>query len=117
MALSPHATLTWIGFTREGLFASYDSQMILRVFMAQEVPSESIQVEDMEWIVIMNIKRIMKEKCAAGEASNTHSFLFIHSSVLLDCCIVITVYQIYLLTFCSDTCINSSSTCYLCYGC
>lgn len=43
--------------------------MILRAFMATEVPSESIQIEDMDWIVLMNIKRIMKEKCAAGEAS------------------------------------------------
>lgn len=69
LPLSPHASLTWIGFTREGFFASYDSQMILRAFMATEVPSESIQIEDMDWIVLMNIKRIMKEKCAAGEAS------------------------------------------------
>ena len=68
LPLSPHSSLSWIGFSKEGLLATYDSQCVIRLFTGTEVTSEPVQIEDMEWVLLMNLKHIMKERCAAGEA-------------------------------------------------
>ena len=45
---------------------------MIRLFTGSEVTVEPVQLEDMEWVMLMNLKHIMKERCAAGEASSLH---------------------------------------------
>jgi len=68
LPLSHHSTLQWIGFTKEGYVASYDSQCVIRVFCGVIVPTEEVLYDEMEWIVLMNVKFYLKEKQEPGDA-------------------------------------------------
>ena len=68
LPLSHHSTLQWIGFTKEGYVASYDSQCVIRVFCGVIVPTEEVLYDEMEWIVLMKVKFYLKEKQEPGDA-------------------------------------------------
>lgn len=116
MPISAHSTLHWIGFTHEGLFATYDSQCVIRVFTGTEVPTEPIGVEEMEWVVLMNLKHIMKERCAAGEASKWFMISIISSSLLLVGSSFNQIHQVCLSSICCCTCSYSPTTYDFSYG-
>ena len=68
LPLSHHSTLRWIGFTKEGCVASYDSQCVIRVFTGVILPTEEIMFDEMEWVILMNVKNYLKEKQEPGES-------------------------------------------------
>ena len=68
LTLSRKATLKWIGFSREGLLTTYDSQCIVRVLTGVAVSQEEMLFDEMEWVVLMNVKSFLKEKQERGEA-------------------------------------------------
>ena len=68
LPLSHRATLKWIGFTREGLLAAYDSQCVMRILTGVAVGEEELMYDEMEWVVLMNVKSFLKEKQERGEA-------------------------------------------------
>lgn len=68
LVLSHKAKLTWLGFTKEGLPATYDSQCVLRVLTGVSVPSEEMLPDEMEWVVLMNVKHYLREQQERGDA-------------------------------------------------
>ena len=68
LPISHRSTLRWIGFTKEGLVASYDSQCVIRVLSGVIIPTEEVLFDEMEWVVLMNVKFYLKEKQEIGEA-------------------------------------------------
>lgn len=59
--MSRRAALTWVGFTKEGCMASYDSHCVVRALA-------SVGPAAREWVVLMNVKQAMKDKYGQSEA-------------------------------------------------
>lgn len=59
--MSRRASLTWVGFTKEGCMASYDSHCMVRALA-------SVGPAAREWVVLMNVKQAMKDKYGQSEA-------------------------------------------------
>lgn len=62
MPLSARASLRWIGFSREGLVATCDSHQQLRVLSGLAPQRSPLQFCQMEWVLLMSLRRAMKEK-------------------------------------------------------
>ena len=59
--MSRRASLAWVGFTKEGGVATYDSHCVVR---ALAILGHAAR----EWVVLMNVRQAMKDKYAQGEA-------------------------------------------------
>ena len=68
LALSHKAKLAGLGFSMEGLPATYDSQCVLRVLTGVGGSSEPLLPEEMEWVVLMNVKHYLREQQERGDA-------------------------------------------------
>lgn len=86
------------------------------MFAGTEVPAEPIGVEEMEWVVLMNLKHIMKERCAAGEASRFIMMSLMSSSILLVGGSLNQIHQICISSFCCYSCSYSTKTYDFGYG-
>ena len=73
LPLSHHASLTWIGFTKEGCVATYDSGCVIRVLTSLSLSSEEVMMDDKEWVVLMNVKHVMREKHGQSESCESES--------------------------------------------
>ena len=59
--MSRRASLTWVGFTKEGCVASYDSHYVVRALA-------SVGPAAREWVVLMNVQQAMKAKSGQSAA-------------------------------------------------
>ena len=66
LPVSRRASLTWVGFTKEGCMASYDSHCVVRALA-------SVGPAAREWVVLMNVKQAMKDKFGQSEACSDGS--------------------------------------------
>ena len=75
--LSPRSSLRWIGFSREGLVATCDSHQHLRVLSGLAAQRSGLEYSQMEWVLLMSLRRAMKEKQSMVDAripSNSIAF-------------------------------------------
>ena len=60
LPVSRRSSLAWVGFTKEGCVATYDSHCVVRALACLGNGTR-------EWVVLMNVKQLMRDKYGQGE--------------------------------------------------
>ena len=80
--LSPRSSLRWVGFSREGLVATCDSHQQLRVLSGLAAQRSGLEYAQMEWVLLMSLRRAMKEKQSMMDSRIRSNSIPFHSRAL-----------------------------------